>query len=51
MSKLANVRTLLATIHKIGHHLTEDEISDIGKVLIMAMNRMEKEAGEGVLNE
>lgn len=46
MTDIAKKRTLLATMHQIAIHLTEDEISDIGLILLRATQRMEKETKE-----
>jgi len=43
MADIAKVRTLLKTMRGIALHLTDEEISEIGKVLLNAINRLEKE--------
>lgn len=46
MANVAKVRQLLETIRMIAIFLTDEEISDIGKVLLRATERMEKESEE-----
>lgn len=43
-ANLFKVRKLLTSIHTLAEHLTEKEISDIGKILLRAINRLETEA-------
>lgn len=40
---IAKVRSLLETMRVVAIHLTEEEISEIGKILLQAIYRMEKE--------
>ena len=49
MANVASVRKLLVTIKFLATELTPEEISDIGKVLIRAMDRLEKDIDK--LNE
>lgn len=44
MADIAKVRNLLETLRMIAVHLTDDEISEIGKVLMKATDRMLKES-------
>ena len=46
MANIVAIRQLLETIRVIGHHLTDNEVSDIAKVLASAMERMEKGAAQ-----
>jgi len=46
MSKLADLRKILETLHQIGHWLTEEELGEIAKVLYKAIDRLIAE-GEG----
>ena len=43
MANVASVRKLLVTIKFLATELTPEEISDISKVLIRAMDRLEKD--------
>ena len=43
MSRIAKARVLIESIRDIAIHLTDEEIAEIGKVLIVALDRMEKE--------
>lgn len=40
---LSKVRTLLQVFRSIAPHLNDEEISEIGLVIIKAINRMEEE--------
>lgn len=48
MSDMAKARDLIETIRYLAPILTEDEISDIGKVLLKATDRLLKEARETI---
>ncbi|WFD11996.1 hypothetical protein [Tepidibacter hydrothermalis] len=43
MSSIGKIRVLLETMRGVAHYLTDEEISEIGVVLLKAMSRMEKE--------
>ena len=44
MSSIAGARVLIESIRDIAIHLTDEEIAEIGKILIVALDRMEKES-------
>lgn len=44
MASIAKVRQLIETITRLAIYLNDDEISDIGKILLKATNRMLREA-------
>ena len=43
MSSIADARVLVETMREVAIHLTDEEIAEIGKVLLVALDRMEKE--------
>lgn len=45
MASIGKIRVLLGSMRDIAHYLTDEEISEIGLVLLKAMDRMEKEQG------
>ena len=43
MSSIADARVLVETMREVAIYLTDEEIREIGKVLLVALDRMEKE--------
>lgn len=46
MSNIVRARLLIETTRNLAPFLNEKEISDIGKILLEATKRMEKESGD-----
>ena len=46
MNDLSSARKLIETVKEIAIHLTSDEVTEISKVLLKALDRMEKENKE-----
>lgn len=44
MVNVAKIRKLLETTQMVASYLNEEEINDIFKIILVALNRMEKES-------